>query len=209
MASISIITPWLNCPELVRTYERSVNTAEVVIIDNGSELDAAAKIKAMATRQRGIYIRNEANARYAAANNQGLAVATGDIIIFMNNDIEAPPGWLHQVKRDVKDGALYGPSRLWRHVAGSEVPYLEGYCIAATRATWDALGGWDETYQGMYWEDNDLCWRALQMGISLIETNWPVWHYGNYTSKQTAGAYDSSVTNQAMFEGRVQDASHV
>jgi hypothetical protein len=34
-----------------------------------------------------------------------------------------------------------------------------------------------------------------------------VWHYGNYTSKQTAGAYDSSVTNQAMFERRVQDAT--
>ena len=209
MATISIITPWLNCPELVRTYERSVNTAEVIVIDNGSDLDAAAKIKAMTTRQRGIYIRNEANAKYAAANNQGLAVATGDIIIFMNNDIEAPPGWLHQVKRDVKDGALYGPSLLTRMVAGQPMPYLEGYCIAATRDTWNALGGWDETYQGMYWEDNDLCWRAMGAGFKLVETKWPVWHYGNYTSGKTPGAYDSSVTNQATFEKRVHDAVNV
>jgi GT2 family glycosyltransferase len=204
MAKVSIITPWLNCPELVNSYEKSVNTAEVVIVDNGSDFYAAAAIKIMVKRLGGIYIRNDHNAKYATANNQGMAAATGDILIFMNNDIEAPPGWLHTVKRDVKDGALYGPSRLQRMIGGRMTPYIEGFCIAATRDTWQRLGGWDaESFQGMYWEDNDVCWRALKMGIDLVETNWPVWHYGNYTSANTPGAYDNSQTNYDAFTAKV------
>ena len=205
---ISIITPWHNCPELIPTYERSVRGAEVIVVDNGSDDTVAKKLIEMAERLDGRIWRNATNARYAAANNQGMMVATGDILMFLNNDIEAPPGWLKQVANDVKDGALYGPRKMERMIAGQMLPYLEGFCIAATRDTWERLGGWDaKAFEGMYWEDNDVCFRAQQMGIELIETNWPLWHFGNYTSQHTAGAYDSSVTNYETFARRVREAT--
>ena len=34
--TITIITPWLNSPELIPTYIASVKGADVIIIDNGS-----------------------------------------------------------------------------------------------------------------------------------------------------------------------------
>lgn len=208
MARISIITPWYNCPELIRTYEKSVRGAEVIIIDNGSEEKNATAIRQMVNRLNGRYIRNNFNARYAVANNQGMAEATGDILIFMNNDIEAPIGWLTAVEKEVEDGALYGPSKPTRQIAGVLLPYIEGFCIAGTRWTWDQLCGWDsETYQGMYWEDNDVCHRALQMGYELIETVWPVWHFGNYTSRKTEGSYDKSKDNYETFQEKVKRAS--
>jgi hypothetical protein len=46
-------------------------------------------------------------------------------------------------------------------------------------------GPWDaESYPGPYWEDNDVCFRALQAGVSLIQTTWPIQHKGG----RTAGA---------------------
>lgn len=202
MARVSIITPWHNCPELITSYRRSVAGAdEVIIIDNASDGGTAVQLQTLATH----YIRNDHNAKYAAANNQGAVVASGDIIVFLNNDVECSFGWLDRVRHDVHDGALYGPSLHERIIAGRILPYIEGYCIAATRDTWKAVGWWDaETFTGMYWEDNDVCYRAKQAGVSLIQTGWQVWHYGNYTSKKTAGAYDSSETNEAAFIRRVQ-----
>lgn len=205
---ISIITPWHNCPELIPTYARTVAGAEVIIVDNGSDDHTSAQLRFMLDDLNGRYWRNDENAQYATANNQGMSVATGDILVFLNNDVEAPNTWLQMVARDVKDGALYGPRKLTRLVAGQSLDYLEGFCIAATRATWEQLGGWDaKAFEGMYWEDNDVCFRAQQMGIELIETNWPLWHFGNYTSQHTAGAYDSSVTNYETFAKRVREAT--
>lgn len=203
---ISIITPWLDASELRSVYERSCTGAEVIVIDNGSSPHHANAIKAMVNRLNGRYIRNEKNQRFAAANNQGLAVATGNIVIFMNNDVECQPGWLAQVERDVKPGGLYGPVKGSKVIGGRQLAYIEGHCIAATRDTWEQLGGWDETLPGMYWEDNELCWRAMRMGIKLIETSWPIYHYGNYTSHQTPGAYDHSAANQAELARRVLES---
>lgn len=206
MASVSVITPWLNCPELIKPYWRSVAGAdEIVIIDNGSTVDTAVRLESIATH----YIRNETNAKYAVANNQGMAAASGDILVFLNNDVEANHGWLDRVRRDVHEGALYGPSKLQRMVAGRPLDYIEGYCIAGLRETWDAIGGWDsELFTGMYWEDNDVCFRAQTMhGFNLVQTGWQVWHYGNYTSSRTNGAYDHSQTNETAFAERVRTAA--
>lgn len=205
---ISIITPWHNCPELIPTYRNSVRGAEVIIVDNASDPDTAVKLQEMCQQLHGHYIRNEHNAKYAAANNQGAAVATGDIIVFLNNDIEAAIGWLDRVAAQVHDGAIYGPSKPARNINGRNLDYIEGYCIAATRATWESLGWWDaENYTGMYWEDNDVCFRAMQAGYNLILTGWSVWHYSNYTSRKTNGAYDSSRTNEATFIQLVRNAA--
>lgn len=203
MATISIITPWLDASELRSIYERTCTGAEVIVIDNGSQAHHANAIKAMVNRLNGRYIRNETNRKFAAANNQGVAVATGDIVLFLNNDVEAPAGWLKQVERDVKPGNLYGPSKQTRDTG----PYIEGHCIAATRDTWERLNGWAEDYPGMYWEDNDLCWRASLMGIGLVETHWPVYHYGNYTSKRTNGAYDHSMANYQELVKRIRESA--
>ena len=194
--TISIITPWLNNSQLVRTYEPSVKGAEVIIVDNGSEPAHAAMLAGMVRRLGGVLIRNEDNRGFAAANNQGLAQATGDIIVFLNNDIEAPaPAWLEQVERDVEVGVLAGPSLQYRH----GIAYIEGYCIAGRREVWEQLGGWPADLPGMYWEDNILCLQAQRAGIRLKATNWPVWHFSNYTSRQTPGAYDHSAANERVF----------
>lgn len=200
--NISIVTPWLNHSELIPVYERSCDGAQVVVVDNGSEWMHAQRLEQMVSRMGGVYIRNEHNNLFAPANNQGLREATGDIIVCLNNDVECRRGWLDSVLVDTAPNSLAGPSMLTKH----GVNYIEGYCIAARRDTWQLLGGWPENLPGMYWEDNILCLEARQKGIALIQTNWPVWHYSNYTSRQTHGAYDTSAANEAEFLRRLANA---
>jgi hypothetical protein len=43
------------------------------------------------------------------------------------------------------------------------IPYVDGACMATTRACFTALGGFDEGYD-FYGEDLDYCWRAARAG---------------------------------------------
>ena len=197
---ISIITPWLNCSELCDLYERSHGRAEIISVDNASRPEHAIKIKEMTQRMGGQYLRNRTNNKFAKANNQGYKLASHDIVVFLNNDTMAPSGWVFQVEDDVKDGALYGVSMGVRMIAGKTLPYIEGWCIAATKATWERVGLWHESLSGMYWEDNILSLQAMKVGVKLQATNWQVQHINNYTTNRTPNVLDSVAENQAVFE---------
>jgi len=201
---ISIITAWLNHPELILDYEQAVKGAQVIIIDNGSEEYNAKMISDMVDRLNGIYIRNAANKGYAAANNQGLEAATGEITVFLNNDITAAPGWLDTLAK-LESGALYAPSMGMRYVDQICVPYLEGWCLIGHTADFRKIGAWRDDWRGLYWEDNELCWRAMRAGLSLRQIAIPIQHLDNYTSAKTEGAYDNSEANHALFEQIVRD----
>ena len=200
---ISIITPWLNGSELIPDYERSHMGAQIITVDNASEPEHAKKIKEMTARMGGTYIKNKTNKFFSKANNQGFKKAKHDIVLFLNNDTRATPGWINQVVRDVKPGGLYGQSSGVRIVGGVPTPYLEGWCIAATKATWETIGLWPDNLPGLYWEDNIVCLNALKHGVKLYQKNWYVEHINNYTSSKTKGAYDHSKTNQETFERMV------
>ena len=259
---ISIVTPFMNGLDLLPDYEAATLGARLVLIDNGSDAETADALQSLPP-ERGIVIRNESNLGFAAANNQGYAQAEGDIIVFLNSDIAGDPAWLKLVADDVQDGALYGPSLNQQLVYGMWVPYIEGWCIAATRATWERLtdvlynqafeaafpadvsddemervrqelketfgdgkrivvlppnarpefvslsvpGPWDAAaYPGPYWEDNDLCYRALQQDIALIQTHWPLQHKGGRTAGALVKHGVTFEANRATFAARAKSA---
>ncbi len=225
MPSISIITAWASeTGHLLADYYQSVQgSAQIISVDNACPNATATALSEMTAHLAGEYVRNEENRGFAAANNQGYAVATGDIIVFLNSDVAPTGPWLAQVARDVRDGALYGPSLAAQLVAGRHLPYIEGWCIAATRATWDRLrilpdvpseligaavifpdaGPWDaDAYPGPYWEDNDLALRALERGISLVQTQWSIAHKGGQTAGPIIRHGESFARNERTFTAR-------
>jgi len=211
---ISIVSPFHNGFELLPDYEHATQGAELIIVDNGSDAPTADALATLPP-DRGKVIRNETNTGFAAANNQGYAASSGDIVIFLNSDIAGDPAWLKLVADDVKDGALYGPSVNQQLVYGLWLPYVEGWCIAATRKTWDRLfldemaglayGPWDEVdYPGPYWEDNDLCFRAMCLDIAIIHTTWPIQHKGGRTAGAIVKHGATFEANRATFVSRVK-----
>ncbi len=211
--SISIVTPFLNGLDLLPDFEHATQGAELILIDNGSD-DATRDALSTLPAERGRVLRNESNIGFAAANNQGYAAAAGGIVIFLNSDIAGDPTWLKYVADDVKDDALYGPSVQRQLVYGIWLPYIEGWCIAATRATWERLcqppthvraGPWDNCcYPGPYWEDNDLCFRAMEQNISLIQTQWPIQHKGGRSAGPLVKHGDTFERNRATFAARAR-----
>lgn len=209
MTTISIITPWHGKADtLLKDYAAAIPAdIQIVTVDNASDpLDADA-LKAFTNERGGVYIRNDTNQGFAAANNQGYAAATGEIVLFLNSDIAGDPKWLQSVAHDVRDGALYGPSLATQFLYGEQWPYIEGWCIAGTRATWERIwtagasdGPWDaHTYSRPYWEDNALCLLALQIDLRLIQTIWPVSHKGGQTAGSLRNHAASFEENRATF----------
>ncbi len=228
MPTISVVTCWAGSTgDLLGEYFAAIQGAEIVTVNNAASTDTTQLLDQMHEQIGGRHIKNATNLGFAAGNNQGYAVASGDVIIFLNSDIAGDARFLKAVAADVKDGALYGPSLGQQLVAGRWLPYVEGWCIAATKKTWDRLrvitggestlspgepgvaygfylGVWDQLhYPGPYWEDNDLCLRALQAGFSLIQTAWPIAHKGGRTAGPIAAHGASYEANRRVFTERV------
>jgi GT2 family glycosyltransferase len=97
---ISVVVVNWNRRELLRACLESLARQrdaefETIVVDNGSSDGSAEVAEGFGAR----VIRNTENRGFCAANNQGIAVARGEFIALLNNDAEAEPGWLAEIRR--------------------------------------------------------------------------------------------------------------
>ena len=112
-------------PALAVTAYRDI---ELIVIDNASTDASQAVLDAYRPAFEVRVIRNEVNATFAAGNDQGVAEARGDLVLFLNNDIEPlEPGWLSRMVETIGDpdvvavGArLIYPRRTSQPLAGAQ-----------------------------------------------------------------------------------------
>lgn len=70
---------------------------EKIIVDNGSRPDIASELARVAAESGAVLVRSEENLGYARGMNLGLAQATGETVIFSNNDIIVPSGMVKEL----------------------------------------------------------------------------------------------------------------
>jgi len=212
---VSVVCPVLDHPEFIDGFADATRGAdEVVIVDTGSQPENRALWAECGT----VIDYGVRGHNYGHWCNAGYAHCCGDVVIFLNNDIHPTGDWLANVRRDVESGAIYGPELLAQLVDGIKIPYLSGWCIAATDGTWGRIreAGWHGPWNTIdypaagYWEDNDLCFRALQAGITLQQTRWPIAHLdkGNGTSRHNQAYYADVARNKATFAASVRRAMY-
>jgi GT2 family glycosyltransferase len=130
------------------------------------------------------FLRNADNRGFANAANQGAALATGDVVLFLNPDVRLEPGCVRELAASLAERpGVAGPATLLEatgelhagetlnHLgfprtlaAGERGPlWVQGCALATTRSTFERLGGFDERYF-MFIEDMDYCWRVLLAG---------------------------------------------
>jgi GT2 family glycosyltransferase len=68
---------------------------EVIVVDNGSAEDPTGEVHAHYPGAR--VLRNETNIGFAAGNNVGAEAATGDYLVFLNDDTRAHPDFLREL----------------------------------------------------------------------------------------------------------------
>jgi GT2 family glycosyltransferase len=107
---------------------------EVILVDNGSRDSSLGIVREKFPRVR--IMANDVNHGFAEANNQGVAAASGDLIVLLNNDTVVTEGWLAALKDQLdRTGAAAVTSKVvtegipveWYTMNGS-VNYL-GYNI--------------------------------------------------------------------------------
>ena len=120
-ADISIVMPTLRRPDSLARAVRSVfaqtdaGALELVVVDNSPEGSARAGIEALrAEAPFPLRFVHEPRPGVATARNSGLAAASGALIAFLDDDEEAPQGWLQSllaVHRDHGADVTFGAIR--------------------------------------------------------------------------------------------------
>lgn len=93
------------CLDALRAARDEDFPTELVFVDNGSS-DGTPDFLAAQDDVR--LIANDANLGAPRARNQGLAVATGDAVVFMDNDVVVTPGWLARLQYHAQVDARSG-----------------------------------------------------------------------------------------------------
>ncbi|MHB1133149.1 MAG: glycosyltransferase family 2 protein [Chloroflexota bacterium] len=103
---------------------------EVIIVDNASTDETADRLRELALPYR--VLTNSQNLGFARACNQGAAAATGEYLLFLNNDTVPTEGWLDALLRVAEGGVGVG-------IVGSKLLYPDGTIQHAGVAISDEL----------------------------------------------------------------------
>jgi len=212
-----VVLAWDNL-DLTRAFVESVrrNTSvdyELIIVDNGSQSDAAAFAASAADNA----ILNAENLGFARGMNQGLEAARGELVAFCNNDIELPPEWAARLVETIRSHPNAGivvpaittatnPITV-RAEPGTAIEVLEpfsappaGVVYVMRRETTHALGRWEEEYEVASGEDVDLCFKVWVNDLDIVfDQRVLVDHVGHATASRLDDSQQLWATNRQRF----------
>jgi len=122
VSAVSIVIPVWNRWELTHACLASLAPTlrpgdEVIVVDNGSEDATGAELARLPWVRT---ITNPTNRGFAAACNQGAALAAGGTIVFLNNDTLLPAGWLDALLAPFADPAVVAAGPMSNCVSGPQ-----------------------------------------------------------------------------------------
>ncbi|MFH1862103.1 MAG: glycosyltransferase family 2 protein [bacterium] len=114
MVVVSIIIPVKNRLEFTRACLHSIQATkpqipyEIIVVDNASDDGTGEFLHAQTESGNLIWIYNDPPRPFAASCNRGAARASGEFLLFINNDTVALPGWLEELCRPIEANARIG-----------------------------------------------------------------------------------------------------
>jgi GT2 family glycosyltransferase len=185
---------------------------ELIVVDNASSDGTVEELQRLAASIPNVKIvLNEHNVGFGPGNNQGLAAATGEILVLLNNDTVVPRGWLTRLARHLDDatiGLIGAATNRSCNEAQIDIPYQtygefqavarsQGerhererypirmpmmFCVAFRRDTYERLGPLDERYEVGMFEDEDYALRAKAAGLQVAWTPEVYVHHAYHAS---------------------------
>lgn len=113
---VSIVIPTYEDVAMTRTAVAALLEAreekddlEIIVVDNGSSREVALEIQAeFFGLERVSVLRLEKNTNFSGGSNSGLAIASGELVLFLNNDTVVRPGWLDPLKARLIEPGVRG-----------------------------------------------------------------------------------------------------
>ncbi|OAB62971.1 hypothetical protein AY599_14295 [Leptolyngbya valderiana BDU 20041] len=165
--SVSVIVPWWDREELLELWDNNIeqlSDTEVIFIDNGSSEPGRNALADFCDAHGIRLIRNETNLGFTVANNQGAKIASGDYLLFLNNDVDILKSPVRTLCRLAGNG-IAGPGPMGNELTGET--FVEGWALCIAKSTFEEVGGWCEDYGIGSWDDADLCHQVRMAGYSI------------------------------------------
>ncbi len=172
---------------------------EVIVVDNASTDETPIWLQAYAKTHSNLrIIFNPVNRGFSSGNNQAAYEATGEYLIFLNNDTIVTRGWVEKLLMHMQSDSKIGLVGPVTNATGNEaripvnyntpeemeafaadrsrvmfmqsfdIRMLAFYCVMARKEQYETLGGLDERYLVGMFEDDDLAVRYHQAGLRVI-----------------------------------------
>jgi len=167
---------------------------EIIVVDNGSKDASVPFLKEM--KRKGVIqslILNKENRGFGPGNNQGIAVAKGEIVFLLNNDTFVTSNWLENLvkiterfpkagivgphfppvdKKNIIFGGGYIDDAGRPHDSMKKGEHfaeqVSGGAFLIKRPVIDAIGFLDKGFAPIYFEESDYCARARRAGFKVL-----------------------------------------
>lgn len=195
---------------------------EIIVVNDGST-DATREIVEPFVREHDVRLIEIPNGGLSNARNKGWRNATGDIVVYLDDDAYPDPHWLQYLGhmfRTTEHVAVGGPNlapldaRLVaacvaespggpNHVLLSDqlAEHIPGCNMAIRRSALAAIGGFDPQFR-IAGDDVDVCWRLQEKGGTIgFHAAAMVWHHRRGTIRD----YLRQQKNYGRAEGMLEN----
>jgi GT2 family glycosyltransferase len=179
---------------------------ELVVVDNGSS-DATPAV----ARAHGAVYAFVAEPNRGKARNAGIARATGDAIVFVDDDVVTPPHFLAAHAKAHRDeifplavsGPILNVPDASQRPKPTKVNFSRAFfvtCNVSVRAaSLRAVGGFDEEFDLYGWEDTELGARLRAHGVRRgFAWDAYLWHIKPPTPESLEDALDKAIEKARM-----------
>jgi cellulose synthase/poly-beta-1,6-N-acetylglucosamine synthase-like glycosyltransferase len=186
----SVIIPTFNgaarIPKCLDALLKQVDPriAEILVVDDGSTDGTGELVR----RCPGVRLLRQANAGPASARNRGASEATGEVILFTDDDCVPAPEWLDAMLGPFTNPSVVGTKGIYRTRQRSvvarfvqieyedryrlmrkfrDIDFVDTYSAAFRRERFLELGGYDTSFPVACAEDIELSYRMSERGWKM------------------------------------------
>jgi glycosyltransferase involved in cell wall biosynthesis len=156
--------------------QTSAPSFEVIVVDNASTDETKNVVEQQAARAvYPVQYAFEPEPNRGKARNRGVALASGEFVLFADDDVQLPPGFLaaHAAAHAGGTFVVNGPIINVPSYDDRPKPAFSNYSraflctcnVSLPKHAIDAVGGFDEAFRLYGWEDTELGVRLREAGL--------------------------------------------
>jgi len=112
------------CLDSLRQQTYPADSVEVIVVDNNSVDDPTVAVQR--SYPGAVVIRNASNIGFAAGNNVGAAAATGEYLIFLNDDTRVHADWLSEMVDTARRRGAASVASFIVDWSGTQIDFVDG-----------------------------------------------------------------------------------